>query len=200
MIPSRLCQFGLKGCSFCGAPPSIPIVRRGDLKYYSEMGLRSCGPSRSACPHSSIFPLRSTLPCSCTNFILSSPALSRSCFAFLCFCSCQYNGWGGRGEVWLIPNATPWGCYHTLATPNSLSPVPCTRPGGRGRGNESNAKRSACLLQGGGGDGRGSPHPNLAHYILYLIIKQELGSLFAICRNANLVFLFVHIPSSHIPV
>ena len=76
------------------------------------MGAHSCGPLRSACPRSSMFPLRSTLPRSCTKFFLRSPALPRSCFAFLCFCSCQYNGWGGRGEVWLIPNATTWGCFH----------------------------------------------------------------------------------------
>ena len=34
----------------------------------AEMGARSCGPLRSACPRSSIFPLCSVLPRSCTTF------------------------------------------------------------------------------------------------------------------------------------
>ena len=109
----------------------------------------------------------------------------------------RYMRGGGEASPvasWLVPNAALWGSYHIyihhspqktlayklatpnsllqsrhskLATPHSLWPNPCARPGGRGRGDDSTAERSACLLCGGGGTEGGLPIQTF-HIIYYI--------------------------------
>ena len=72
------------------------------------MGAHSCGPSRSACPRSSIFPSCSVLQCSCTNFFSFPLVLAfLFCIPMLLQLLVQW-----VGQVWLVPNAATWGYYH----------------------------------------------------------------------------------------